>query len=213
MTTAVQTATTRLLATADALPDDDWAAPSVCEGWSRAHVLAHLALNAEGLAGGLRGLTEGVPTTMYVSDEQRDLDIAELAATTPATIRERLHSSARAFDEALAGLQAPEDAGFERTPGAQVLRARVVPLLRLREVEIHHADLDAGYTHADWPRDTAIAFLDLSARHPVRPDCRVVATDGDELWVFGTPGTDAEVVRGTATALAWWASGRGMMEP
>lgn len=204
----IEPATARLRATADALPDERWGVASICEGWSRAHVLAHVALNAEGLAGALRGLTDGVPTTMYASEERRDIDIATLATASPAEIRERLRSSAAAFADAVAGLGVPEDARFERTPGGQWLRAGVAPLLRLREVEIHHADLDAGYTHAHWPRDAAITFLDLAARGPMRPDCRVAATDGNEDWTFGSPTQDAPTWTGTASALAWWASGR-----
>ncbi|MCX6402296.1 MAG: maleylpyruvate isomerase family mycothiol-dependent enzyme [Propionibacteriales bacterium] len=208
MTTRIQSATARLYATVAALPDADWAAPSICEGWSRAEVLAHLALNAEGLAGALRGLTDGVPTTMYASNDQRDSDIAELGAAPPAEILDRLRSSADAFDEALAGLGAPEDARFERTPGGQLLRAGVVPLLRLREVEIHHADLAAGYTHADWPEESVVLFLELSKHQGMRADCRLVATDGDGAWELGSPAPDAPTYRGPASALAWWASGR-----
>ena len=208
MTSRIDSATTRLLATVDVLPDDTWGAPSVCEGWSRAHVLAHVALNAEGLAGALRGLAEGTGTTMYVSNEQRDRDIDELAAASPAEVRERLRSSASDFAVALASVAATPDARFDRTPGGQSLRAGVVPLLRLREVEIHHADLAAGYTHADWPRDAAITFLDLAARGPMRPDCHVVASDGGEEWTFGSPAPDGPTWTGAASALAWWASGR-----
>lgn len=208
MTTRIEAATARLIASADALPDDAWAAPSVCDGWSRAHVLAHVALNAEGLAGALRGLTAGQPVTMYVSDEQRDADIAALAAAPPAEVRERIGSSAAAFDEALAALSVRDDARFERTPGGQRLRAGVVPLLRLREVEIHHADLEVGYAHADWPRENAVTFLELAKHQGMRPDCRLLATDGDETWELGSPAPDAPTFVGAASALAWWASGR-----
>lgn len=204
----IEAATVRLLTTADALPDDAWAAPSVCEGWSRSHVLAHVALNAEGLAGALRGLTEGVPTAMYASNEQRAADILELAAAPPAAIRSRLQSSAEAFDHALAALGVTADERFERTPGGQLLRAGVVPLLRLREVEIHHADLEVGYAHPDWPRENSITFLELAKHQGMRPDCRLVATDGDETWELGSPSPDSPVLGGPASALAWWASGR-----
>lgn len=207
----IEDATARLIATAEDLADDEWGAGSVCEGWSRAHVLAHVALNAEGLAGALAGLTSGTPRTMYASNEQRDADIAALAATSPAEIRERLRSSAATFAEALAASTAAGDSRFERTPGGPLLRADIVPFLRLREVEIHHADLLTGYTHADWPRETAVAFVDQSARHPVRPDTHLVASDGEETWELGSPGSDAPTRRDTASALAWWASGRDVV--
>ena len=205
----VQSATERLLDTVDRLPDDAWAAPSHCAGWSRAHVIAHVALNAEGLAGALRGIAEGRPTTMYASNESRDADIAALAVEAPDAIRARLRSAAAAFDEALAAT-GTLDRGttFERTPGGQVMRAHVVPFLRLREVEIHHADLDAGYTAADWPADTASAFIGADARRYEGPGFHVVATDQPASWEFGSPGSDAPTVSGPLGALAWWATGR-----
>ena len=43
-------ATQRLVRTVDGLDDDALAAPSGLPDWTRAHVVAHLALNAEGLA-------------------------------------------------------------------------------------------------------------------------------------------------------------------
>ena len=35
---------------------------------------------------------------------------------------------------------------FERTPGGRVIRYAAIPGMRLREVEIHHVDLDAGFS-------------------------------------------------------------------
>ena len=70
--TDLAAATRRLIRTADGLADADYGAPTECTGWTRAHVLAHLALNAEGLAGALRGIVEGRPTPMYASQERRD---------------------------------------------------------------------------------------------------------------------------------------------
>ena len=71
--------TQRLVRTVDSLPDAAFAEPSGLPDWTRAHVIAHLALNAEGLAGALTGLVQGEPTPMYSSPEARDADIAELA--------------------------------------------------------------------------------------------------------------------------------------
>ena len=45
--------TRRLVRTVDALDDEQWPQPSLLPGWSRAHVVAHLLLNAEALAGAL----------------------------------------------------------------------------------------------------------------------------------------------------------------
>ena len=51
----VHEATQRLVRGVDALADTAYAEPSLLPDWSRGHVVAHLALNAEGLAGVLIG--------------------------------------------------------------------------------------------------------------------------------------------------------------
>lgn len=208
----LESASQRMLHTVDRLPDDAWGAPTHCAGWSRAHVIAHVALNAEALAGVLRGFRDGVPVTMYTSQADRDRDIddlAALAATSPAAVRERLRTSVAAFAEVAdvaAGL--PEGTTFERTPGGQLMRATAVPFIRLREVEIHHADLDAGYTASDWPQATAMDFLAEEVRRASGPGFHVVATDEPARWTFGSAGPDAPTVSGPLAALAWWATGR-----
>lgn len=203
-------ATERLITTVAALPDPDWVARSVCDGWSRAHVIAHLALNAEGLAGALRGVIDDVPAPMYASTEARAADIETLAMQSPATIRDRVRSSAAALAAAIADL--PEHKGevrYERTPGGITIPAGRVPFLRLREVEIHHADLLLGYSWSDWPTDTAVAFLSHdAARYDGTPPFTVRAVDLGRSWAFGRPGPDSPVVSGPVAALAWWATGR-----
>jgi maleylpyruvate isomerase len=172
-------------------------------------VLAHLALNAEALAGVVRGLADGAPTLMYPSDPVRDADIETLAARPAAEVRHRLRTSAGELTEALTGLvRVPSDATFERTPGGQRMLAHAVPGLRLREVEIHHADLRAGYGHTDWPTDTVVAFLDRDAERYDGAGFVAHATDLDRDWTFGSPGAEAAVLSGPASALAWWATGR-----
>lgn len=208
-TAALAAASDRLLATARSLPAADWAAPSLCAGWTRGHVLAHLALNAEGLAGVLRGIRDGEPTTMYSSDDARDGDIDVLATAAPEVVLERLVAGCAALAEVLdvaAGL--PAGSTFERTPGGRLMPADGVPHLRLREVEIHHADLGAGYTASDWPPTTAMAFLHDDAARYDGPGFHVVATDEPARWAFGSPGADAPTVSGPLGALAWWATGR-----
>jgi len=202
-------ATERLLHTVDQLPDDEWDVESGCTGWTRGHVIAHLALNAEGLSGAVRGLGEGVPTTMYASNEARDADIAALGAAEPAEVRERLRGSAALIAAALDQIPAlPPGATFERTPAGILMRAHDVPLLRLREVEIHHADLDAGYSHADWPTETAVRFLAHDADRYDGPPVVARATDVGRTFAFGQAGQETPVLSGTASALSWWATGR-----
>src|SRR5919198_6055635 len=57
------------------LTDGDARAPSRLAGWSRGHVLTHLARNADALVNLLTWARTGVERPMYVSSDQRDADI------------------------------------------------------------------------------------------------------------------------------------------
>src|SRR3954447_17534264 len=81
--------TRRLVRSVDAMDDEQWGRPSLLPGWTRAHVVAHLALNAEALSGALEGVHEGRPVPMYASQEARDRDIAELADAPSSQVRDR----------------------------------------------------------------------------------------------------------------------------
>lgn len=203
-------ATRRLVRTADGLADADYPAPSGLPGWSRAHVLAHLALNAEGLAGALGGIVEAHRVPMYASQEARDADIEELAGKDPVAIRARLLGACTDLADAMAAI--PDDAWdttVERVPGGRSFRAAAVPGMRLREVEIHHADLDAGYDRGSWPPAFSVLLLDaMTTRAPAEAGFAAYATDLDRTWAFGSGPT----VSGTAVDLGWWLTGRGSGE-
>ena len=77
---------TRLVVAALAdLRDDGFPAPSLLPGWTRAHVVAHLARNAEALTRLATWARTGVETPMYVSPEQRDAEIETSARQPPST--------------------------------------------------------------------------------------------------------------------------------
>ena len=65
----LEASATSLNRTVDALGAEELAAPSLLPGWSRAHVVAHLALNGVALAGVLDAVLRGEPVAMYESDE------------------------------------------------------------------------------------------------------------------------------------------------
>ena len=201
-------ASNRLVRTVDALPEDAWAGPSLLPGWTRAHVVAHLALNAEGLTGCLRGVVRGEHVPMYASDAARDGDIAALAAEDTPHLRERLLASVTELADALALVPADEaERRLERTPGGRTFTASGIPGARLTEVEVHHADLAAGYSPADWPPDHAVHVVEsLLARHRLAEGAVLRAVDVDRTWTVGGAGP---AVSGTAADLGWWLAGRG----
>lgn len=204
----VQEATARLIRTVDGLPDDAFAEPSGLPDWTRGHVVAHLALNSEGLASALTGLVQAESAPMYASQEARDGDIAELAAASPRELRHRLLGGSTLFDDAAAAV--PDEgwsAEIERTPGGPTLVAANAVGMRLREVEIHHVDLDAGYTPADWSPEFCRLLLEAMAKRGAGGQSFTAApTDLDGTWAFGSGGP---TVSGPAAALGWWLTGRG----
>lgn len=207
----VSAATQRLLGSAEKLDADDLAAPSLCPGWSRAHVLAHLARNADALTNLLSWAATGDEKFMYPSVEARAADIDAGAAASPDELLADLRASAARLSTAIS--QLPEH-GWEyvvRTgPGGagSAIPARRVVWLRLREVEIHHVDLDAGYSPGDWPapfvsRALAEAMRALGRRDDVPPFTAVVGAVRESVGAGGHV-----EVHGSAPALLAWLTGR-----
>lgn len=201
-----------LVRTVDSLAEEELRAPSLLPRWSRAHLVAHLALNAEGLTSVLRGATLGAAVPMYRSPEARDSDIEELATRDAAVLRDRLLGSVTELSDAVATVPADRwSARAQRTPGNRATFAAAdVPLMRLREVALHHADLDMPFTRADWTPGVA-ELLAESLTHRVHTPCTLHAHDLGRTWAAGegdsvSPGP---TVSGSAADLAWWLSGRG----
>lgn len=207
---AVEAQTDALLRTARAL--DDPRAPSRCEGWTRGHVLTHLARNADGLAALVRSAVDGSGETMYASPEARDADIEAGAGRPPADLVDDLERTASALAGQLPRL-GPDQAELrlERTPGLFVVTGKNIPFMRLRELVFHHVDLDAGFGFIDVDPELLRLLLDEEVRRlracDPAPDVTLRTPEGDE-WTVGE-GTAS--VDGTRAALLAWL-GRGLPE-
>jgi maleylpyruvate isomerase len=206
----------RLIRTVDGFHGDDWQLPSLLPDWTRAHVVAHLALNAEGMARVLRALVADAddhpPAAMYDSDDQRGRDISRLAEHTPSDIRAHLLGSVTILHEAVDAVPEEQwETRVERTPGGRTMRAGAFPGMRWRELEIHHVDLDAGYTRVAWTLPFAEHLLDAMARR-LRPEqsFEVKPLDSKRTWVAGDEQAEypVPIVTGPAADLAWWLTGR-----
>ncbi|MEV0386084.1 maleylpyruvate isomerase family mycothiol-dependent enzyme [Nonomuraea sp. NPDC050643] len=144
-------ATNQLLATAASLSDADIGAPSLLPGWTRGHVLTHLAGNARSHINLLTWARTGSRTPQYASHEARAAEIEATAARPASRLLADLEEESARLSAAIRDL--PEDRW-----SAQVEGMRPPPhpawyalVRRLREVGLHHVDLDAGHTPADWP--------------------------------------------------------------
>ena len=152
-------ATQRLFDAARVLTETDLRAPSLLPRWTRAHVLTHVARNADALRNLLVGVRTGEHRPAYASAEARDADIEQGAGRPARDLTADMADSAMAFR--FVARRLPDD-GWQvpvRIGNSAPFPAAALLTRRLVEVELHHCDLGAGYGPDRWP--TAFAALDL----------------------------------------------------
>jgi maleylpyruvate isomerase len=205
----------RVATTAAALSDAQVREPSALPGWTRGHVLTHIARNADGLGNLLRWARTGTEIPMYPNAEARTADIEAGAARPAADLAADVRESAAAFAAEAADVPGDGWATMVRALYGPPFPALAVLDRRLLEVEIHHVDLAAGYSPADWPADFVADALprvaDSFTGRDDAPRCQV--------WVDGAPhgyriGPEDEesprlIVSGPAGDVLAWLTGRG----
>jgi len=208
-------ATERVLVTATALSDAQAREPSLLPGWSRGHVLTHIARNADGMVNLLRWARTGTPAPMYASAESRAADIEAGAGRPAADLAADVRESAAVLAAEAASM--PDDAW---TAQVRALNGPPFPALgvlerRLSEVEIHHVDVAAGYSPADWPGDFLREALprvaeSFAGRDDV-PPCVVWAEGAKDSFRLGPDqaGAPAMIINGQPADLLAWLLGRG----
>jgi len=160
----IDDATQRLLGTARVLDERQLREPSLLPGWTRAHVLAHLARGADALRNLLVGARSGEQRAAYPSSEAREADIEQTARQRTKELAADVAGAAMALRTI--ALRLPDDAWRfpVRTPGLAPFPAAQLLTRRLVEVELHHCDLGAGYGPDDWPA----AFARMELPEPMR---------------------------------------------
>ncbi|WP_116450233.1 maleylpyruvate isomerase family mycothiol-dependent enzyme [Blastococcus litoris] len=185
------------------LSDDELRADSALPAWSRAHVVAHLARNADALVNLLTWAQTGVETPMYPSREARDAAIEQTAALPAAELRGYYTAAARRLAQEADGM--PDDAWDVEVRNGQGVPVPValVPWMRAKEVWVHGTDLRAGLAFADLRADLCEALVDdvlgLFASRSQTPDLTLVATDVDRTW-----GSGETEIEGPVAAIAAW---------
>lgn len=192
--------------------DDAFAAPSALPGWSRAHVLTHIARNADAMGNLLTWARTRVPTPAYASREQRDADIETGAKRPAAAIRDDVVESSDRLAVVVRAM--PEAAWSARVlhPSGAEVEATDIPWLRAREMWIHAVDLDVGAAFTDLPPPMLIVLVaDVVATLGTREGCptlRLVASDVGQEWSLGADGDGVPRVTGPVAGLAAWLLGR-----
>ena len=209
---AVDSATERLRQTAAGLSDQQAREPSRLPGWSRGHVLTHVARNADSLRNLLIWARTGIVTPQYADADEREQGIAAGAGRPPAELLADLDASAAALAAEAASLRADDWAAEVRGMRGAPHAAWFTLWRRLTEVEIHHVDLGAGYGPDDWPMPFATECLERVAAgfaDAEAPAARLRSADAGLVLQIGPPDTTPAVeISGPATALLAWLIGR-----
>ncbi|BBG01134.1 MULTISPECIES: maleylpyruvate isomerase family mycothiol-dependent enzyme [Pseudonocardia] len=194
-------------------------APSLLTGWTRAHVLTHVARNADAMCNLLTWARTGTETPAYRSPQARDADIAAGAARGPDEIRADVVASSDRLADVVRAMPARSWSARVRTAQGVEIPVTAVPWLRAREVWIHAVDLDVGASFADLPipmRQVLVADVVAHLeRSPGCPHVRLEESRTGQVLEFG-PGpaldgsalADLGTIRGRGPDLVAWVLGR-----
>ncbi|MEU5991514.1 maleylpyruvate isomerase N-terminal domain-containing protein [Spirillospora sp. NPDC047418] len=182
-----QDGTTLFLGAVDRLTEPEYDAPSLLPGWTRKHLIAHVAANAEALGNLVRWAATGEATPMYASPEERAAGIARGPRMSGAELAAWAGSSAATLRTSMDELTERHWQAEVVTAQGRTVPATEVPWLRSREVLVHAVDLGCGISFDDLPGDFLRALVtDITAKRrldalPDGPLPEVAA------WLAGRP--------------------------
>lgn len=202
--------TDRLMDTVKTMDDEAVRAPSLLPGWSRGHVLAHVARNADAMGNLLTWARTGVETPAYVSRDARDADIEEGARRSASELESDVEASGERLLARIADLPVARRHVLVRT-GTSGIEAPAHDVLwwRIREVAYHHVDLDTGFRFAHLPDAVLVRGLSEAVDRVAAagaPSLRLEATDLG--WASDGGASGALAVRGGGGDLLGWLTGR-----
>ncbi len=190
--------------------EEQYLAPSGLPGWTRKHLVAHVAANADALGNLVRWAATGQETPMYASMAQRDADI-EAGSTRPAAeLAAWLGASAERLAARSSALGRGQWDAKVVTAQGRTVPATEVPWLRAREVCVHAVDLAAGISFADLPTGFLAALADdIAAKRGNAPGPAAVLTAADtgDRWELPGEGSPAAVT-GPLAEIAAYLAGR-----
>jgi maleylpyruvate isomerase len=201
--------------TVAALDDDAARAPSLLPGWTRGHVLAHLARNAESHVRLLEAASRGETVEQYEGGVEGRAAAIDAGARRDA--RELIDDVSAMAQRLAKTWRSLSDEVWDRTVASNLGPRPAWRLVwsRWREVEIHHVDLNLAFRPADWPVEFVHRMLDATTtglRGPLVTGGTVelVSADDGTRWTIGDPGSPRlAAVLGPAASILAWILGRG----
>jgi maleylpyruvate isomerase len=210
---AVRRSSALLLEIATSLEDATAAQRSLLPGWSRKHVISHLARGADGMVNLLTWARTGEAQALYVSREARDADIEAGTGRQLSDLLVDLREAEQRFLDAADALTAASWATTLST-GLGTVEAAVLPWGRLTELLVHLVDLDVGHTFDDAvliADEQLVPLLDYvvwraGATGAPPMELEVDLPTGEtRVWSIGEGGT---AIKGMAADIIGWLTAR-----
>lgn len=187
---------TMLMADAVArLDDESFDAPTPLPGWTRKHLIAHVAANAEAIGHLVQWAATGIETPMYASADERASGIAKGPTMSADELRSWLTESAETLDAAMDQLTGQQWQQPVVTAQGRTVPAAETPWMRAREVCVHSVDLAVGIGLADLPDDFDRALCaDIQHKRGLAqlpPEVAGAPLNHVTAWLAGRPHTIA----------------------
>jgi maleylpyruvate isomerase len=199
------------MATISSLADAELGKPTRCEGWTRAHVIAHLVRDADAMTNLATWAVTGQEAPAYESQQQRDADIEVTARLSARELTSALEQADARLLEAVRRLKNGVHLETLPTGLAGGIHAFSLPARRTAEVIVHHNDLDTTWEWHEADPDAVLDAIEVCVHrlqnHPESPGLQIVAREGEE-W---TVGDGAHKIEGYYEALLPFLA-RGQME-
>jgi maleylpyruvate isomerase len=175
----------------EGLDDRTARAPSLLPGWTRGHLLTHVARNADSHRRRAQAAARGEIVEQYAGGYAGRAAEIDRDADKPAPeLVEDVRTSAESLDAAWRTLPVETWNSHVSDVAGRMHLLRVMPARRWRELEIHLVDLNIGPSSDDWPgefvqENLPVLRSTLESRLPadaVVPEL----TERDELaWLTG----------------------------
>lgn len=188
------------------LREDDVPAASELPGWTRGHVLAHLAGIANAMARQVEYAGRGESIELYDGGFEGRTRAIELSARH--SLEQHRADLAAALDRALAAFGALDAAGW-REPISY--RGGVVfdgGLALWRELTIHATDLGTGRGPESWSRPFCEHLFEFLAARVPEGERFVLQPLGLQSVALGAAGGRSTAINGMLTDIAAWLAGR-----
>jgi maleylpyruvate isomerase len=181
---------------------------TLLSGWSVAMLVTHLARNADSHTWVAEGARLGERRRRYRDAEERDAGIEAGRDRSAGQLIDDLAESIDRLEAAWNSLPTDGWAIVGQSASGEPEPMVDLPRYRWRETEIHHVDLQLGFTAEDW--DTSFVDTELEVwlarldeRLPPGVRALITAVDSGRTWTIGDGSISLDVGAPSHMVLAW----------